>query len=88
MSSAALGASSIPVGLSSRWGLRVGCRITKGVTKQCIARSRLTKDNSKKLWALINDTLLKVKHRGSIIPHITVDEVKQDRAKAILLNIR
>ena len=31
------------------------------------------KDNAKKLWALINDTIQKVKHRGSIIPYIKID---------------
>ena len=59
------------------------------------AKCESFKDNSKKLWALINNTILKVKHRGSIIRHITVDGVKQYRPKAIansfwriLLNIR
>ena len=28
--------------LSSRWGLRMGCHITKGVTERCVARLRLT----------------------------------------------
>ena len=30
------------------------------------------KDNAKKLWALINDTIRKVKHKGSIISYIKV----------------
>ena len=35
-----IGISNLP--LSSRRGLRMGCRITKGVTERCIARLRLT----------------------------------------------
>ena len=31
------------------------------------------KDNVKKLWALINETIRKVKHKGSIIPYIRID---------------
>ena len=31
----------------------------------------------KKLWSLINNTVKKVKHKGSIIPYITVDGLKQ-----------
>ena len=30
-------------------------------------------NNAKKLWALINDTIWKVKHKGSIIPCIKID---------------
>ena len=30
------------------------------------------KDNVKKLWALINETIRKVKHKGSIIPYIRI----------------
>ena len=36
------------------------------------------KSNSKKLWALINNTITKVKHKGSIIPYITVDGIRQN----------
>ena len=39
------------------------------------------KDNSKKLWALINNTITKIKHEGTIIPHITVGGIKQSRLK-------
>ena len=35
------------------------------------------KNNSKKLWALINSTVNKVKYRGSIIPHINVNGIKR-----------
>ena len=35
------------------------------------------KQNAKKLWNLINDTVRRVKHKGSIIPYITVDGLKQ-----------
>ena len=31
------------------------------------------KDNVKELWALINETIRKVKHKGSIIPYIRID---------------
>ena len=41
------------------------------------------KSNSKKLWALINNTITKVKHKGSIIPYITVDGIRQNRPKGI-----
>ena len=33
--------------------------------------------NTQKLWRLINNTIKKVKHRGSIIPYITVDGLRQ-----------
>ena len=33
--------------------------------------------NTRKLWSLINNTIKKVKHRGSIIPYITVNGLKQ-----------
>ena len=35
------------------------------------------KQNAKKLWSLINNTIKKVKHKGSIIPYITVKGLKQ-----------
>ena len=35
------------------------------------------KQNAKKLWSLINDTVERVKHKGSIIPYITVNSLKQ-----------
>ena len=35
------------------------------------------KQNAKKLWSLINDTVKRVKHKGNIIPYITVDGLKQ-----------
>ena len=35
------------------------------------------KNISKKLWALINSTVNKVKHKGSIIPHIDMNGIKQ-----------
>ena len=34
------------------------------------------KKNAKKLWGLINNTIKKVKHKGSIIPYITVEGIK------------
>ena len=37
------------------------------------------KSNSKKLWSLINSTITKIKHKGSIIPYITVDGIKKTR---------
>ena len=33
--------------------------------------------NARKLWSLINNTIKKVKHLGSIIPYITVDGLRQ-----------
>ena len=33
--------------------------------------------NAKKLWSLINDTVKRVKHKGSIISYITVNRLKQ-----------
>ena len=41
------------------------------------------KQNSKKLWGVINETIKKVKHKGSIIPYITVDGVKHNKPKEI-----
>ena len=35
------------------------------------------KQNARKLWSLINNTIKKVKHKGSIIPYITVNGLKQ-----------
>ena len=34
------------------------------------------KNNTKKLWELLNDMVNKTKNRGSIIPNITVDGLK------------
>ena len=33
--------------------------------------------NARKLWSLINNTIKKLKHRGSIIPYITVNGLRQ-----------
>ena len=43
------------------------------------AKCESYKSNSKKLWSLINSTITKVKHKGSIIPYITVDGIKKTR---------
>ena len=37
----------------------------------------------KKLWSLINQTITKVKHKGSIIPFITVEGIKYNKPKTI-----
>ena len=34
------------------------------------------KDNTQKLWHVINQTIGKTKHFGSIIPYISVDGIK------------
>ena len=47
------------------------------------SKCKAFKDNSKKLLALINNTIMKVKHKGSIIPHITVEGIKQCNPKTI-----
>ena len=39
------------------------------------------KKNSKRLWGVIKETIKKVKHKGSIIPYITVDSVKLNKPK-------
>ena len=39
-------------------------------------KCRLYKQNTKKLWGLINETITKTKHRGSIIPFIMVDGIR------------
>ena len=44
------------------------------------------KQNSKKLWSIINKTIKKVKHKGSIIPYITVDGIKHNKPKDITNN--
>ena len=36
-----------------------------------------------KLWSLINNTIKKVKHKGSIIPFITVNGTQQHQPKQI-----
>ena len=41
------------------------------------------KKNSKKLWELINNTISKVRHKGNIIPFITVDGIKKHSPKDI-----
>ena len=41
------------------------------------------KNNTKKLWSLINNTITKVKHKGSIILFITVDGIKHTKPKTI-----
>ena len=41
------------------------------------------KQNTKKLWRLISETIRKTKHRGSIIPFITVNGTKLHKAKEI-----
>ena len=41
------------------------------------------KQNAKKPWSLINDTVKRVKHKGSIIPYITVDGLKQHNPQKI-----
>ena len=41
------------------------------------------KENSKKLWSLINNTIKKVKHKGSIIPYIMVNGIKKTCPKEI-----
>ena len=41
------------------------------------------KQNAKKLWSLIKDTVRRVKHKGSIIPYITVDGLKQHNPQKI-----
>ena len=41
------------------------------------------KQNAKKLWSLINNTVKRVKHKGSIIPYITVDGLKQHNPQKI-----
>ena len=41
------------------------------------------KHNAKKLWQLINSQLGKCKHKGSIIPHISVDGIRTYEPKVI-----
>ena len=47
------------------------------------AKCESYKSNSKKLWSLINSTITKIKHKGSIIPYIMVDGIKKTRPKDI-----
>ena len=46
-------------------------------------KCKLYKENTKKLWGLINETIKKTKHRGSIIPFITANSIKLNKAKEI-----
>ena len=57
----------------------------KNRLKQDFYQSRCIsyRQNAKKLWSLINNTIKKVKHKGSIIPYITVDGLKQYHPKTI-----
>ena len=41
------------------------------------------KQNTQKLWGIINETIKQVKHCGSIIPYITVNRIGINRAKDI-----
>ena len=41
------------------------------------------KQNTQRLWGIINETIKKVKHHGSIIPYIMVNGNKINRAKDI-----
>ena len=41
------------------------------------------KDNMQKIWHVINQTIGKTKHSGSIIPYISVDGIKTYDAKRI-----
>ena len=41
------------------------------------------KDNTKKLWELMNDIIKKTKHSGRIIPYITIDRIKVYNRKTI-----
>ena len=47
------------------------------------SKCKAFKYNSKILWALINNTIMKLKHKGSIILYITVKGVKQCNPKTI-----
>ena len=47
------------------------------------AKCEAYKSNSKKLWSLINNAITKIKHKGSIIPYITVNSIKKTRPKDI-----
>ena len=47
------------------------------------SKCELYKSNVRKLWALINNTIKKVKHRGSIIPYIKVDGISHTKPKEI-----
>ena len=57
----------------------------KPTTKETYYREKCLqfKPNSKTLWGVINETIKKVKHKGSIIPYITVDWIKQSNSKDI-----
>ena len=46
-------------------------------------KSNEYKHNTKKLWTLFNQTINKCKHKGSIIPFITIDGLKTCNLKKI-----
>ena len=62
--------------------------ILKPTTKEKYYREKCLqfKQNSKKLWGIINETIKKVKHKGSLIPYITVDGIKLNKPKDIANN--
>ena len=49
-------------------------------------RAKQYKDNTKQLWQLLNQSIGKCKHKGSIIPYITVDGVRTYTPKKIAEN--
>ena len=51
-------------------------------------KCKLYKQNTKKLWGLINETVKKTKHQGSIIPSITVNGIRLNKAKDITNSFR
>ena len=46
-------------------------------------KCKLNKQNTKKLWGLIDETIKKTKHQGSTIPFITVNGTRLNKAKKI-----
>ena len=43
--------------------------------------------DAKKLWNLINDVIKKTKHKGSIIPYITINGMKTSNPVKIAMNL-
>ena len=62
---------------------RLKCKAMKDYYED---RAKQYKDNTKQLWQLLNQSIGKCKHKGSIIPYITVDGVHTYTPKKIAEN--
>ena len=67
------------------------CNMLNGLKRKAMKdyyedRAKQYKDNTKQLWRLLNQSIGKYKHKGSIIPYITVDGIHIYTPKKIAEN--